>query len=212
VEKISVVIIDDHPVIRHGVTSVLKKQPDMHAVGESDTAATALPLIKELKPDVAILDITMAGISGIDLIPYIKSLSEDTIIIIYSMHQNPDIIYRSFKAGAKGYVLKADEIRDLFIAIREVAQGRIFLSKSLPQNIEEQLLSGDTEKGALSLLSPREYEIANLLGQGMTPDEIGETLFISPKTVRVHRTNIMHKLNCGRSNELLLLLRDYFAQ
>ena len=211
-ENISVVIIDDHPVIRHGVTSVLKKQPDMHVVGESDTAATALPLIKELKPDVAILDITMTGISGIDLIPYVKALSEDTTIIIYSMHQSPDIIYRSFKAGAKGYVLKADEIRDLFKAIREAVQGRIFLSKSLPQNMEEQLLSGDTEKGALSILSPREYEIANLLAQGMTPDEIGETLFISPKTVRVHRTNIMHKLDCGRSNELLLLLRDCFPQ
>jgi len=128
------------------------------------------------------------------------------------MHQSPDIIYRSFKAGAKGYVLKADEIRDLFKAIREAVQGRIFLSKSLPQNMEEQLLSGDTEKGALSILSPREYEIANLLAQGMTPDEIGETLFISPKTVRVHRTNIMHKLDCGRSNELLLLLRDCFPQ
>jgi len=212
VEKISVVIIDDHPVIRHGVTSVLKKQPDMHVVGESDTAATALPLIKELKPDVVILDITMTGISGIDLIPYIKALSENTIIIIYSMHQSTDIIYRSFKAGAKGYVLKADEIRDLFKAVREAVQGRIFLSKSLPQNMEAQLLSGDTEKGALSILSPREYEIANLLGQGMTPDEIGETLFISPKTVRVHRTNIMHKMDCGRSNELLLLLRDCFPQ
>ncbi len=211
-EKISVVIIDDHPVIRHGVTSVLKKQPDMHVVGESDTAATALPLIKELKPDVVILDITMTGISGIDLIPYIKALSENTIIIIYSMHQSTDIIYRSFKAGAKGYVLKADAIRDLFKAVREAVQGRIFLSKSLPQNMEAQLLSGDTEKGALSILSPREYEIANLLGQGMTPDEIGETLFISPKTVRVHRTNIMHKLDCGRSNELLLLLRDCFPQ
>ena len=211
-ETISVVIIDDHPVIRHGVTSVLKKQPDMHVVGESDTAATALPLIKELKPDVVILDITMTGISGIDLIPYIKALSENTIIIIYSMHQSTDIIYRSFKAGAKGYVLKADAIRDLFKAVREAVQGRIFLSKSLPQNMEAQLLSGDTEKGALSILSPREYEIANLLGQGMTPDEIGETLFISPKTVRVHRTNIMHKLDCGRSNELLLLLRDCFPQ
>ena len=211
-EKISVVIIDDHPVIRHGVTSVLKKQPDIHVVGESDTAATALPLIKELKPDVAILDITMTGISGIDLIPYIKALSKNTIIIIYSMHQSPDIIYRSFKAGAKGYVLKADAIRDLFKAVREAVQGRIFLSKSLPQNMEAQLLSGDTEKGVLSILSPREYEVANLLGQGMAPDEIGETLFISPKTVRVHRTNIMHKLDCGRSNELLLLLRDCFPQ
>jgi len=74
------------------------------------------------------------------------------------------------------------------------------------------LLSGEGEQGVLSVLSPREHEIANLLAQGMTPDEIGETLFISPKTVRVHRTNIMHKLNCGRANELLLLLRDCFPQ
>ena len=211
-EKITVVIIDDHPVIRHGVTSVLKKQPDMHVVGESDTAATALPLIKELKPDVAILDITMTGISGIDLIPYIKALSEETIIVIYSMHQNHDNIYRAFKAGAMGYILKADEIRDLITAVREVTQGRIFFSKTLPENLMNRLLSGKTDDGALGILSPREHEIANLLAQGMTPDEIGEALFISPKTVRVHRTNIMHKLNCGRSNELLLLLRDYFPQ
>ena len=211
-EKISVVIIDDHPVIRHGVTSVLKKQPDMHVVGESDTAATALPLIKELQPDVAILDITMTGISGIDLIPYIKALSEQTIIVIYSMHQNHDNIYRAFKAGAKGYILKADEIRDLITAVREVTQGRIFFSKTLPENLMDRLLSGKDDDGALAVLSPREHEIANLLAQGMTPDEIGETLFISPKTVRVHRTNIMHKLNCSRSNELLLLLRDYFPQ
>ncbi len=211
-EKISVVIIDDHPVIRHGVTSVLKKQPDMQVVGESDTAATALPLIKELQPNVAILDITMTGISGIDLIPYIKALSEETIIVIYSMHQNHDNIFRAFKAGAKGYVLKVDEIRDLIDAVREVTQGRIYLSNSFPKTLNEQLLSGKCDDGALAVLSPREHEIANLLAQGMTPDEIGETLFISPKTVRVHRTNIMHKLNCSRSNELLLLLRDYFPQ
>jgi len=211
VEKISVVIIDDHPVIRHGVTSVLTKQADMVVVGESEAAASALPIIKDLKPDVAILDITMAGISGIDLIPYIKSLSAKTQIIIYSMHQNHDNIFRSFKAGAKGYVLKADEIHDLLTAVREVTQGRIFISKSLPENLMAQLLTGECgEKGALSVLSPREHEIANLLAQGMTPDEIGETLFISPKTVRVHRTNIMHKLDCGRSNELLLMLRDLF--
>ena len=211
-DKISVIIIDDHPVIRHGVTSVLKKQSDMIVVGESEAAASALPLIKNLQPDVAILDITMAGISGIDLIPYIKDLSEDTIIIIYSMHQNHDNIFRSFNAGAKGYVLKADEIKDLLTAVREVMLGNIFLSRSLPQNFTEQMLNGKGEQGVLSVLSPREHEIANLLAQGMTPDEIGEVLFISPKTVRVHRTNIMHKLNCGRSNELLLLLRDCFPQ
>lgn len=209
-EKVSIVIIDDHPVIRHGVRSVIKKQADMIVLGESDSAASALPLIKKTQPDVAILDITMAGISGIDLIPYVKALSEETVIIIYTMHQNHDNIFRACKAGAKGYVLKTDEIRDLLTAIREVVKGKTFLSNSLPENIIEQLLSGECESGALSILSPREHEIANLLAQGMTPDEIGEILFISPKTVRVHRTNIMHKLNCNRSNELLLLLQDYF--
>ncbi|AGF79172.1 CheY-like receiver and HTH DNA-binding domain-containing response regulator [Desulfocapsa sulfexigens DSM 10523] len=209
-KKITVVIIDDHPVIRHGVRSVVKKQPDMIVLGESDSATSALPLVKETQPDVAILDITMAGISGIDLIPYVKALSEKTIIIIYTMHQNHDNIFRACKAGAKGYVLKSDEIRDLLTAIREVMQGEISLSSSFPDNIREQLLKGECEHGVLSVLSPREHEIANLFSQGMTPDEIGEILFISPKTVRVHRTNIMHKLNCSRSNELLLLLQDYF--
>ena len=211
-EKISVVIVDDHPVIRHGVTSVLEKQADMVVVGESDTATAALPVIKKFKPDVAILDINLAGISGIDLIPHIKTLSEETAIVMYSMHQNHDHIYRAFQAGSGGYVLKADAINDLITAVREVVQGRIFLSPHLPSSIMDHLASGKAEEGALSILSPREYEIANLLAQGMTPDEIGETLFISPKTVRVHRTNIMHKLNCNRANDLLLLLWNYFPQ
>ena len=211
-DKISVVIIDDHPVILHGVKSVLKKHRDIYVVGESDTAASALPIIEEFKPDVVILDITMTGISGIDLIPYIKAISEQTFIIIYTMHQNHDLIYRAVNAGAKGYVLKADAINELITAIHEVIQGNIFLSAAFPANIKERLLTGKGSESALSTLSPREYEIANLLAQGMTPDEIGTTLFISPKTVRVHRTNIMHKLDCNRSNELLLLLRDYFPQ
>ncbi len=209
-EKISVIIIDDHPVIRHGVTSVLKKQSDMSVVGESHNADAALPEIKKLQPDVAILDITMAGISGIDLIPHIKIHSENTAIVIYSMHQTPDYIHRAFKAGAKGYVLKGDEISELITAIRDVKEGRSYLSRNLPPALFHQILSGKGEDEPLSILTTREYEIANLLTQSMTPDEIGEMLFISPKTVRVHRTNIMHKLGCHRANELLLRLRDYF--
>lgn len=211
-EKISVVIVDDHPVIRHGVTSILQKQPDMAVVGESNNATSALTVIKKFKPDVVILDITMTGISGIDLIPRIKTLSKDTIIVIYSMHQSHDLIYRAFRAGAKGYVLKADKITDLIAAVREAVQGRKFLSPHLPSSILDHLASGKGGEGVLSILSPREYEITNLIAQGMTPEKIGEILFISPKTVRVHRTHIMHKLNCNRANELLLLLGDYFPQ
>lgn len=210
VAKISVIIIDDHPVIRHGVTSVLKKQPDMKVVGESHSADAALPEIKRLKPDVAILDITMSGISGIDLIPHIKAHSENTLVVIYTMHQTPDHIHRAFKAGAKGYVLKGDEISELIAAIRDVKEGRSYVSRNLPPTLFHQILSGKGEEEPLSMLTPREYEIANLLTQNMNPEEIGEMLFISPKTVRVHRTNIMHKLGCHRAGELLLRLRDYF--
>lgn len=209
--KLSVIIVDDHPVIRHGVSSVLKQQPDMIIVGESQSADTALPEIKKFKPDVAILDITMAGISGIDLIPYIKEFSKNTAVIIYTMHEMPDYLHRAFNAGAKGYVLKGDEISDLVAAIREVKEGQFYFSRNLPQSLVQQIMSGNNgTQGPLSGLTAREYEIANLLAQNMNPNKIGEILFISPKTVRVHRTNIMHKLGCQRSNELLLRLRDYF--
>jgi len=210
VAKLSVIIVDDHPVIRHGVSSVLKQQPDMLIVGESQSADAALPEIKKFKPDVAILDITMAGISGIDLIPYIKEFSENTAVIIYTMHEMPDYLHRAFNAGAKGYVLKGDEINDLIAAIREVKEGRCYFSRNLPQVLVQQIISSNGTQGPLSGLTAREYEIANLLAQNMNPKKIGEMLFISPKTVRVHRTNIMHKLGCQRSNELLLRLRDYF--
>ena len=208
--KLSVIIVDDHPVIRHGVSSVLKQQPDMLIVGESQSADAAPPEIKKFKPDVAILDITMAGISGIDLIPYIKEFSENTAVIIYTMHEMPDYLHRAFNAGAKGDVLKGDEINDLIAAIREVKEGRCYFSRNLPQVLVQQIISSNGTQGPLSGLTAREYEIANLLAQNMNPKKIGEMLFISPKTVRVHRTNIMHKLGCQRSNELLLRLRDYF--
>ena len=211
-KKTAVYIIDDHPVIRHGVRSVLNKTTDIEVIGESRGAKSAMEQFKTLVPDVIILDITLEGISGIDLIPRIKEKLEDVLIVIYSMHENPNQIYRAIKAGAKGYVLKGDEIKDLITAIRNVLQDKLYVSSGLSPKIIQQVLSGKTDQGSLSMLTPREYEIANLLVQGMNPDEIGETLFISPKTVRVHRTNIMHKLGCQRVNELLLSLADHFPR
>lgn len=210
-KKISVVIIDKHPVVRHGITTVLEQQPNMVVIGESVAAASALPVIEYCKPDVAIIDSSMTESCGSDFIPDIKALSDKTSIIVYSMHQKQEPIFRAFKAGAKGYVLKIDEINELVDAVFEVQQGRIFLSKQVPSTITTQLLSGDGGQGILSCLSKREYEVAKLLSQCMTPDEVGETLCISPRTVRVHRSNIMHKLQCPKASKLLILLRDYFS-
>lgn len=211
-KKTAVYIIDDHPVIRHGVRSVLNKTTDMEVIGESRGAKSAMAEFKTIEPDVIVLDITLEGISGIDLIPRIREKLENVLIVIYSMHENPNQVYRAIKAGAKGYVLKGDEIKDLITAIRNVTQNKLYVSSGLSPKILNQVMSGKTDQSSLSMLTPREYEIANLLVQGMNPDEIGETLFISPKTVRVHRTNIMHKLGCARVNELLLCLADHFPR
>ncbi len=208
--KISIFIIDDHPVIRHGVSSVLSKQPDFDVVGEASDAKSALKPLQKLQPDVIVLDITLKGISGIDLIPRIKEKLDNSLIVIYSTHKDPNHIQRAIKAGAKGYVFKGDEIQDLVTAIHDVFKGEMFLSRNIQPEFLEQVITGKTERSSLSALTPREYEIANLLVQGMNPDEIGKALFISPKTVRVHRTNIMHKLGCNRANALLLCLADHF--
>lgn len=209
-EKSSIFIIDDHPVIRHGVSSVLNKQPDMEFIGEAQDAKSALKPLQELQPDVIVLDITLKGISGIDLIPRIREKLDNSLIVIYSMHKDPNHIQRAIKAGAKGYVFKSDEIKDLITAIRDIRDGKMYLSQNIQPEFLEQILSGKTDGSSLSALTPREYEVANLLVQGMTPDEIGTSLFISPKTVRVHRTNIMHKLGCNRANTLLLCLANHF--
>ena len=209
-KEISVVIVDNHPVVRHGITTVLENQPNIDMVGESE-ATSALSVIGCCKPDVAIVDSSMTETCGTDLIPDIKALSKDTSIIIYSMHLKHEPIFRAFKAGAQGYVLKVDEINELINAISEVQQGRMFLSKQVPSDVASQLAVGSGGQGLLSCLSTREYEVAKLLSQCMKPDEIGEKLRISPRTVRVHRSNMMHKLNCEKTNELLALLREYFS-
>jgi DNA-binding NarL/FixJ family response regulator len=209
---ISVFIIDDHPVIRHGVSSVLKKKSDIEVIGEAEDATSALLKLKTLQPDVIVLDITLKGISGIDLIPKLKERVENVSIVIYSMHKDPNQVHRAIKAGAKGYILKTDEICRLTSATRDVSEGRMCLSGNLPPEVLEHILSGKGDNGPLSVLTAREYEIANLIVQGMNPDEIGTSLFISPKTVRVHRTNIMHKLSCNRVNELLLCLANHFPR
>jgi len=209
---ISVFIVDDHPVIRHGVSSVLNKKADIKVIGEAEDSTSALQKLKTLQPDVIILDITLKGISGIDLIPTLKDRVENVAIVIYSMHQDPNLVHRALKAGAKGYILKTDEISHLTSATRDASEGRMCLSQNLPPEILEQILSGKGDNGPLSILTTREYEVANLIVQGMNPDEIGTSLFISPKTVRVHRTNIMHKLSCNRVNELLLCLAQHFPR
>lgn len=210
----SILIVDDHPVICHGLKRILEKQKDMVIVGEAGEWKEALKAVEEHRPDVIVLDISLQGIDGVSLITRIREIHHGARIIMYTMHSNRDYVTRAFQAGAVGYILKSDKTEQLVTAITQVVDGKVFLSDSLSSQIMADLLAGRNiaEITGTGSLTTREYEVASLLAQGMSMEQIGETLFISPQTVRVHRTKIMHKLNCGGVHELLLKLREYFPQ
>lgn len=131
---------------------------------------------------------------------------------MYTTHNSKDYIHRALRAGATGYVLKSDKMEEVVKAIQHAIKGKVYLSSSTPDSILSDMLSGNNQEDITSTLTSREYEVASLIAQGMTPNQIADTLFISPKTVRVHRTNIMHKFSCTQVHELLLQLRQFFPQ
>jgi DNA-binding NarL/FixJ family response regulator len=209
----SIVIVDDHPMIRHGLKSVISNQDSYAVAGEASDGKSCLKLVEQIKPDIVILDITLKGSDGISLILRIKELAANIKIIMYSMHNSKEYVSRSLMAGAFAYVLKGDKIEEVIAAIDSVIQEKIYLSTSIPQTIlSELIVNRRNTESAIDTLTPREYEVASLISQGNTPDQIAEILCISPKTVRVHRTNLMHKLSCSHVHELLLQLRNYFPQ
>lgn len=212
--SISIVIVDDHPVIMHGLINILDKEEDFQIKGQARDGKGALEVISSVQPDVVILDITLEGVDGISLITHINESSPRTKIIMYTTHDNTNYISRALQVGASGYVLKSEKIAELSLAIRKVLNNEIHLSSSLPASILGELIkdNGNSKGSPTKTLTPREYEIASLIAQGLDPEQVGDTLFISPKTVRVHRTKIMHKLSCKNVHELLLQLRQYFPQ
>jgi DNA-binding NarL/FixJ family response regulator len=212
--SISIVIVDDHPVICHGLNRILDKQESFTIAGEASDAKSALELIAKKQPTVVILDITLQGIDGVSMISRIGEVSPRSKIIMYTMHNSRDYITRSFQAGALGYVLKSDKTEELVTATNSVMANKLYLSAGVPDSILGELSSSRTtqKNNGTATLTRREYEVASLVAQGRNPDQIAETLFISPKTVRVHRTKIMHKLSCSSVHELLLKLPHYFPR
>ncbi len=211
--SVSIAIIDDHPVISHGLIHILGKYDDFTIVGHAVDGPEAKKLVGESKPQVIILDISLEEGDGISLIQELIEISEGGNVIMYTMHNSQSYIVRSLKAGALGYVLKSDRTEELVSAVRDVVQKKMYLSKSLPPSTLREIIVGDvSEKGGIENLTPREYEVATLIARGRSIDQIGDGLFISPKTVRVHRTNIMHKFSCRNVHELLLQLRQHFPQ
>jgi len=207
---VTVLIADDHTLFRQGLVSLLEKQADIKVVGQAADGYEALEKVKTLKPDLVFLDISMPGLSGLDVIPRIKRINPRVKVLILSMYENEEYLFRSLRVGASGYVLKKAAARDLIASIEAALAGEIYLSPSMSTQVVNRYLmyaaqDGKDETDSLTqhLLTNREREILRFLAQGKDNKEISRLLDISYRTVETHRAKIMKKLNLHTLSHLV---------
>lgn len=195
--NITLFLADDHSVVRAGLRLLLETEPDFEVVGEASNGSEAVRKIMQAEPDIAIIDIAMPNLNGIEVIRQLREANLATRVIILSMHSNQNHIFRALQAGAQGYVLKSSVATELIAAVKTVWVGRRYLSQKISnQTIQEYLnfKPPDTKLSPLERLSPREKEILRLVVDGKTSAQIAKDLSISPNTVDTYRSRIMHKL------------------
>jgi DNA-binding NarL/FixJ family response regulator len=206
--KKTIVIVDDHPLFREGLKSIISRNPELELVGETGVGKEALSLAENLKPDMIVMDISLPDINGIELTRDIKKLSPATQILIVSVHSKIDYLTAAFQAGASGYVVKDAPSGKILQALELVSQGEYFLDASVSYQVVKKLSEFPEQKAKTtdtfySSLTTREQEIFRLLAEGLKIKDIADKLFISPKTVENHKTNIMAKLNLHSTLDLV---------
>lgn len=207
--SITTLLVDDHLLFRESLCAILATSPDIDIVGATGDGRESLRLIERHQPMVVILDISMPGLGGLEMAPRIREVSPKTEILMLSMHDNSNYVYRAFKAGCRGYALKSDSAASLQQAIAVVAQKETYLSPGIASEFIDHLLNrAEMGNSPASLLTPREQEICHLVAQGRTTDQLAADLCISPKTVRVHVANVMKKFSCQSRIELALRLQQ----
>jgi DNA-binding NarL/FixJ family response regulator len=200
-----VLIVDDHPMTRAGLVYLINHQPDMIACAEAENAGRALDAVRETRPDIALVDITLPGKSGLELIKDIKAIKPELPMLVISMHDESLYAERSLRAGARGYITKHEGGEKLMEAVRQILAGKIYVSEKLAAEILA-IFSGvqsPGERGLIEQLSDREFEVFELLAQGLSSQEIAEQLHLSSKTVDAHRANIKSKLKFKTTSELV---------
>ncbi len=201
----TIVLADDHNVVRQGIKSLLAGEPDFEVVGEACDGFEASALVERLKPDVAVLDLMMEGINGLEVARQIKKRCPSTRVVVLSMYGNEGYVLEALQAGVKGYVLKGSTSEDLVRAIREAVAGRHYLSPPLSETAIQAYMarSQGSAMDPYDKLTTREREVLHLAAQGCNNAEIAERLYISRRTVEVHRASMMQKLNLNNQTELI---------
>lgn len=203
-QDVTIVLADDHRVVRSGLRLLLQGEPGMHVVGEAGDVPSALKIVEARKPDVLVLDLNMPGQKSLPAIAEFKALSENTRVVVLTMQDDPAFARQALQAGASGYVLKEAAGEELVGAVRAAAQGRTYLNPELGA----RLAAAPAEPERPDDLSEREIEILRLIALGHTNGDISEQLFLSIRTVETHRAHIQQKLRLSSRAELVRYALD----
>lgn len=202
--KKRIFIVDDHPTMRQGLALLINHEPDLEVVGEASDAASGLTGVLELKPNLAIIDISLPGKNGLELIKDIRACTRSCMILVYSMHDEALYVERVLRAGGQGYIMKHEGGKKVMDALRKTLSGEIYVSPAMSGKILE-IFSGRRPPSTepVEALSDRQFEIFQMIGHGKGTRLIAEELKVSVKTVDAHRANIKEKLRLRTGNELV---------
>lgn len=203
--KHKVLIVDDHPLMRKGLALTLQTEGGMDVVGQCDSAETAMDELEELDPDVAIIDISLPGMSGLELIKHLQVFKPHLKLVVVSRHDEALYAERAIRAGARGYIMKLEAGEVIVDAIQRVMNGGIYVSQEINERLLMGMLNGKNihSSSPLELLSDRELEVFELTGQGLATRDIAERLHLSVKTVESYRARIKNKLDLNNATELM---------
>ncbi|HZF64501.1 MAG TPA: response regulator transcription factor [Chitinophagaceae bacterium] len=204
----TILIVDDHTLVREAWAMAFNSDPRFSVIGEAGTGEEGVELASILNPDIIIMDINLPGINGIEAAEKIIAKNPAAKILGVSLHTQPTYAKKMMSKGARGYVTKNSSREEMFQALESLLNGEKYICQEVKSILSEQMLLGGDERKGLDALSPREIEVISLLKEGLSSKEIGEKLFLSEKTVQIHRYNILKKLNLKNT----ALLIDYISK
>lgn len=210
--KCRILVVDDHPIVRHGIVQLLNNQPDFECRLEADNAETALELLRESTIDLAIVDISLPGLSGLDLIRRMRAGNAAPAVLVLSMHEESVYADRALAAGARGYVMKHEATEKLIDAARKLLAGGVYLSRDVEERMFQTYVggAGAGRSEMLSRLTQREFEVLQMIAQGITSTQIAARINRSVKSVEGYRAAIRAKLGAKTTVDLARLALEYF--
>lgn len=202
---VRVFIVDDHPLVRQGLAQIIDSQDDLELCGEAEDSSSAMRGIETARPDVLIVDISLQGNNGLELIKNVKAIHDNLPILVFSMHDESIYAQRALRAGAKAYVMKKESSEKIVEAIKRILKGEIYVSARVADQVLHQIVNGPSNVATspVDRLTDRELEVVQLIGRGLSTREIAESLNLSVKTIESHRAHVKEKLNLRNATELV---------